>query len=123
MLHALGAPPSLAVMVLAYFVGQIANSIPIPCAASGGLVAVLLAFGVEADLALAAVLAYRSVAIWLPAPIGLVALAGRRRTFARWADEDAPATPVHAAPVPALHPEALHLPAWPRQEPAVQVPA
>jgi uncharacterized membrane protein YbhN (UPF0104 family) len=125
MLQALGAPPSLAVMVLAYFVGQIANSIPIPGAASGGLVAVLLAFGVEADLALAAVLAYRSVAIWLPAPIGLVALAGLRRTFARWAQEDASATPVPAvaAPVRTLHPESLHLPVWPRPEPAVQVPA
>jgi uncharacterized membrane protein YbhN (UPF0104 family) len=124
MLQALGAPPSLAVMALAYFVGQIANSIPVPGAASGGLVAVLLAFGVEADLALAAVLAYRSVAIWLPAPIGLVALAGLRRTFARWAEEDAPVTPVpDAPPVRALHPEPLHLPVWPGQEPAVQVPA
>jgi len=124
MLQALGAPPSLAVMVFAYFVGQIANSIPIPGAASGGLVAVLLAFGVETDLALAAVLAYRSVAIWLPAPIGLVALAGLRRTFARWAEEDAPAAPVlAAAPVRTLHPEPLQLAVWPRQEPAVRVPA
>jgi putative heme transporter len=124
MLQALGAPPSLAVMVLAYFVGQIANSLPIPGAASGGLVAVLLAFGVEADLALAAVLAYRSVAIWLPTPIGLAALAGLRRTFARWAAEDAPTGPVpSAAPVLTRHPERVHLPVWPRQEPAVQEPA
>jgi uncharacterized membrane protein YbhN (UPF0104 family) len=91
MLHALGAPPSLAVLVLAYFVGQIANTIPAPGAASGGMVGVLLAFGVEADLALASVLAYRSVAIWLPAPLGLVALGSLRRTFARWAEEDAAA--------------------------------
>ncbi len=91
MLHALGAPPSLAVLVLAYFVGQIANTIPAPGAASGGMVGVLLAFGVEADLALASVLAYRSVAIWLPAPLGLVALGGLRRTFTRWAEEDAAA--------------------------------
>jgi uncharacterized membrane protein YbhN (UPF0104 family) len=120
MLQALGAPPSLAVMVLAYFVGQIANSIPVPGAASGGLVAVLLAFGVEADLALAAVLAYRSVAIWLPAPIGLVALAGLRRTFARWAEEDASVAPVPAA-APVRTP--VQLPVWPRQESTVQVPA
>jgi uncharacterized membrane protein YbhN (UPF0104 family) len=120
MLQALGAPPSLAVMVLAYFVGQIANSIPFPGAASGGLVAVLLAFGVEADLALAAVLAYRSVAIWLPAPIGLVALAGLRRTFARWAEEDASTVPVPGA-APVRTP--VQLPVWPRQEPAVEVPA
>ena len=52
----------------------------------------LIAFGVETDLALASVLAYRSVAIWLPAPIGLIALAGLRRTVARWNREDAPDT-------------------------------
>ena len=91
MLQALGAPPSLAVIVLAYFVGQVANTLPVPGAVSGGMVGVLLAFGVDAGLALASVLAYRSVAIWLPAPLGLVALAGLRRTFARWADEDATA--------------------------------
>jgi putative heme transporter len=89
MLHALGTPPPLAVLVLAYFVGQVANTIPAPGAASGGMVGVLLATGVEADLALASVLAYRSVAIWLPAPLGLVALGGLRKTFARWAEEDA----------------------------------
>jgi uncharacterized membrane protein YbhN (UPF0104 family) len=84
MLHALGAPPSLGVVVLAYFLGQVANTIPVPGAVSGGMVGVLLAFGIEADLALAAVLAYRAVAIWLPAPIGLAALGGLRRTIAGW---------------------------------------
>ena len=96
MLHALGAPPEITVLVLAYFLGQIANTVPVPGAASGGMVGVLLAFGVEADLALASVLAYRSVAIWLPAPLGLVALGGLRKTFARWGEEDA-----HVAPAPA----------------------
>jgi uncharacterized membrane protein YbhN (UPF0104 family) len=86
MLNALGAAPSLAIVALAYFVGQVANTIPIPGAVSGGMVGVLLAFGVEADLALASVLAYRSVAIWLPAPIGLAALSGLRRTVARWGE-------------------------------------
>jgi uncharacterized membrane protein YbhN (UPF0104 family) len=111
MLHALGAPPSLAVLVLAYFVGQIANTIPAPGAASGGMVGVLLAFGVEADLALASVLAYRSVAIWLPAPLGLVALGSLRRTFARWADEDAGRWVRSERRV------------WAVREPAIQVPA
>lgn len=87
MLHALGAPPSLAVIALAYFVGQIANTIPVPGAASGGVTGVLLAFGVETDLALAAVLAYRSVAIWLPVPMGLLALTSLRRTLTRWTEE------------------------------------
>jgi uncharacterized membrane protein YbhN (UPF0104 family) len=88
MLHALGAPPALAVVALAYFVGQVANTIPVPGAVSGGMVGALLAFGVEVDLALASVLAYRAVAIWLPAPIGLAALGALRRTVARWAHQD-----------------------------------
>jgi putative heme transporter len=84
MLHALGAPPSLVVVALAYFLGQVANTIPLPGAVSGGMVGVLLAFGAQADVALAAVLAYRAVAIWLPAPIGLAALGGLRQTVAGW---------------------------------------
>ncbi len=109
MLHAFGAPPPFAVVVLAYFVGQVGNTIPIPGAVSGGIVGVLVAFAVPADLALVSVLAYRAIAIWLPAPIGLVALGALRRTMARWSAEDAvaevegqgaaPTGPMHAAPV------------------------
>ncbi len=91
MLSALGEPPPLAVVAIGYFVGQLANTIPIPGAVSGGMVGVLLAFGVAPDLALASVLAYRAIAIWLPAPFGLAALAGLRRTVARWGGETAPA--------------------------------
>jgi putative heme transporter len=89
MLHAFGAPPAFAIVVLAYFVGQVGNTIPIPGAVSGGLVGVLLAFGVETDLAIVSVLAYRSIAIWLPAPIGLAALSGLKRTLTRWGREPA----------------------------------
>ena len=64
--------------MLAYFLGQVGNTIPIPGAVSGGLVGALLAFGVDADLAIVSVLAYRAIAIWLPAPIGLVALSALR---------------------------------------------
>ena len=46
MLNAFGAAPPFAVVVLAYFLGQVANTVPVPGAASGGLVGVLLAFGV-----------------------------------------------------------------------------
>jgi uncharacterized membrane protein YbhN (UPF0104 family) len=51
---------------------------------SGGLAGVLLAFGIDADVAIVSVLGYRAVAIWLPAPIGLAALASLRTTLARW---------------------------------------
>jgi uncharacterized membrane protein YbhN (UPF0104 family) len=98
MLNAFGAPPAFAVVVLAYFVGQVGNTIPIPGAVSGGLVGALLAFGVQADLAIVSVLAYRAVAIWLPAPIGLVALGALRRTIARWGRETTEAPVVVVVP-------------------------
>jgi uncharacterized membrane protein YbhN (UPF0104 family) len=98
MLNAFGAPPALAVVVLGYFVGQVANSIPVPGAVSGGMVGVLLAFGVAPDLALTSVLAYRAIAIWLPTPAGLVALGGLRRTLDRWAAEDIAVDAPAAAP-------------------------
>jgi uncharacterized membrane protein YbhN (UPF0104 family) len=108
MLNAFGTPPAPAVVILGYFVGMVANTIPIPGAVSGGMVGVLLAFGVEPDLALASVLAYRALAIWLPAPVGLAALGSLRRTVARWGQEEPP-RPVERAPrawvpEPALNP-------------------
>ena len=48
MLNAFGVAPSLKVVVFAYFIGQVGNTIPIPGAVSGGLVGALLAFGVGA---------------------------------------------------------------------------
>ena len=46
MLNAFGHAPPFAIVVVAYFIGQVANTVPVPGAASGGLVGVLLAFGV-----------------------------------------------------------------------------
>jgi uncharacterized membrane protein YbhN (UPF0104 family) len=109
MLNAFGAPPAIAVVVLGYFVGMVANTIPIPGAVSGGMVGVLLAFGVEADLALASVLSYRALAIWLPAPVGLAALGSLRRTVARWGAEEA--GELEPAPKPAAAPRWAHEPA------------
>jgi uncharacterized membrane protein YbhN (UPF0104 family) len=88
MLHALGTPPAPVVVTLAYLVGQVANTLPLPGAVSGGMVGLLLAFGVDADLAVASVLAYRAVAIWLPAPFGLLALGRLRRRTRRWRAEE-----------------------------------
>jgi uncharacterized membrane protein YbhN (UPF0104 family) len=72
--HAVGVPPGLDVMVLGYFLGQVANTVPLPGAASAGMIGVFIGFGVSADLAVASVLAYRAIAIWLPAPAGAHAL-------------------------------------------------
>jgi uncharacterized membrane protein YbhN (UPF0104 family) len=88
-LHAFGTPPALPVVALAYFVGQVANTLPIPGSVSGGMAGVLIAFGVHADVALPAVLAYRTIAIWLPLPAAIAAVPGLRATVARWSREDA----------------------------------
>ena len=78
--HAVGAPPELGVLALGYFLGQVANTIPLPGAASSGMIGTFIALGVDPGLALAAVLAYRAIAIWLPAPAGAHALVQLRRT-------------------------------------------
>jgi uncharacterized membrane protein YbhN (UPF0104 family) len=91
LLHAFGAPPPLAVVALAYLVGQVANTVPLPGTVSGGMAGVLIAFGVSAGLALPAVLAYRTVAVWLPSPAAVASIPGLRATVARWAREDATA--------------------------------
>ena len=89
MLHAFGSPPALPVIALAYFVGQVANTLPIPGSVSGGMAAVLIAFGVAPGLAIPAVLAYRAIAVWLPAPVAIAAVPALRATVRRWVREDA----------------------------------
>jgi putative heme transporter len=121
--HALGEPPSLAVLAFAYFAGQVGNTIPIPGAVSGGMVGTLLAFGVAPDLALTSVLAYRAIAIWLPAPVGLVGLAALRNRIARWGREDDEAAELVGTIVaPALVAPALAAPARPLIRPALATP-
>jgi putative heme transporter len=84
MLHAFGSPPALAVVMLAYFVGQLANTLPVPGSVSGGIAGVLIAFGVSPALALPSVLAYRTIAVWLPTPAAIAAIPALRATIANW---------------------------------------
>lgn len=75
-LHAFGAEPPVAVVVMAYFVGQLGNTLPLPGGVGGvegGMVGALVAFGEPAGLALAGVLAYRAFSFWLPTVPGVVA--------------------------------------------------
>src|SRR3981081_765704 len=89
MLNAFGSAPPLAIVALAYLVGPVANNLPIPGSVSGGIAGVLVAFGVPIGLALPAVLAYRAIAVWVPAPIAAAAIPRLRATIARWSREDA----------------------------------
>jgi uncharacterized membrane protein YbhN (UPF0104 family) len=84
MLHACGVRLPLAAVVLAYFLGTMLNVVPIPGSLSGGLTASLIALGSPAGAAAAAVLAYRALAVWLPAVPGIVSLARLRTSVASW---------------------------------------
>lgn len=81
-LAAFGGAPSFWVVAMAYLVGMLANSVPIPggfVAVEGGLVGMLLLFHVRPDsMVLAAVLVYRAISLWIPAVIGTVAFVSLR---------------------------------------------
>ena len=69
-LLAYGPAPSFWVVAMAYLVGMLANSLPIPAgliAVEGGLFGMLLLFGVRpGSLVLAAVVTYRAISLWVP---------------------------------------------------------
>jgi hypothetical protein len=92
--RAFGAAPPAAVVVVAYFVGMLANTLPLPGGiggVDGGMIGALVAFGADSGLAVVAVLAYRGFAFWLPIAPGALAWVSLRRTVARWDEEDSPA--------------------------------
>jgi uncharacterized protein (TIRG00374 family) len=89
---AFGEAPPLAVVVEAYFVGMLANLLPLPGGIGGvdaGMYGVFVAFDVQSSLALIAVLSYRLFAFWLPSLPGAIAYFQLRRTVARWRAERA----------------------------------
>ncbi len=101
---AFGDAPPFSVIVMAYFIGMVANLLPLPGGiggVDGGLIGAFIAFGVEGSLALVAVLTYRAFAFWLPTIPGVIAYFQLRRTVARWRDEGRDTKAVGEAPVPA----------------------
>ncbi len=88
--HAFGASPPKAVIVMAYFVGMVGNTLPLPGGiggVDGGMIGALTAFGVDVQLSIVSVLTYRAFAFWLPTLPGAVAYFQLRRTVARWQTE------------------------------------
>jgi uncharacterized protein (TIRG00374 family) len=86
--HAFGSAPPQAVIVMAYFVGMLGNTLPLPGGiggVDGGMIGAFTAFGVNIELSVVAVLAYRAFAFWLPTVPGAVAYFQLRRTVQRWA--------------------------------------
>jgi hypothetical protein len=103
--HAFGTPPAFTVLVVAYFVGMLANTLPLPGGVGGvdgGMIGALVAFGVDPSLAVVSVLAYRGFAFWLPIVPGALAWVSLRRTVASWDAEPEPAPDPEARPAPRI---------------------
>ncbi|MBV8953209.1 MAG: flippase-like domain-containing protein [Solirubrobacterales bacterium] len=91
--HAFGEAPPQAVIVMAYFVGMLANTLPLPGGiggVDGGMIGAFSAFGVPVELSVVSVLAYRAIAFWLPTIPGGIAYLQLRRTVQRWRTAEAP---------------------------------
>jgi putative heme transporter len=87
--HAFGGSPDVSVVVMAYFVGQLGNVLPLPGGiggVDGAMIGAFSALGVSSSLAVVSVLAYRAFAFWLPTLPGAVAYLQLRRTVHRWQD-------------------------------------
>ncbi len=88
--HAFGQPPPFFVLVMSYFVGMVANLLPLPGGiggVDGGMIGALIAFGVPSSLAIVSVLTYRAFSFWLPTIPGALAYLQLRKTVQRWKDE------------------------------------
>jgi uncharacterized protein (TIRG00374 family) len=88
--QAFGESPSIAVVIMAFFVGMLGNLLPMPGGiggVDGGMIGAFAAFHVDAGLAVVAVLVYRGFVFWLPTVPGLVAYIQLRRTVDRWKAE------------------------------------
>lgn len=92
--RAFGQPPPVPVVVMAYFVGTLGDLLPLPGGiggVDGGMVAVLLAFGVPSGRAVVAVLVYRAFSFWLPTLPGIASYIKLRATIRGW--QHTPQTP------------------------------
>jgi uncharacterized membrane protein YbhN (UPF0104 family) len=121
-LAGIGDAPPVAALVLAYIIGYIANMVPIPGGIGvldAGLAAALVAYGVPATSAGAAVLVYHAIVFWIPGAGGLLAYAALRRRLVPAAepvraesvsDGSAPTLVPHGPPACslALHGAACH---------------
>jgi len=94
--RALGGAPSLAIVSLAYLIGELGGLIPVPGGIGGvdaGLVGTLVLYHVPLASAAGAVLAYRAIALWVPAVVGGTAFLTLRRTLRDEAEQLAVCVP------------------------------
>jgi uncharacterized protein (TIRG00374 family) len=84
--RAFGAKPAIGVLVLGYLIGQLGGNLPVPGGiggVDGGLIGVFALYHAPLAATAAAVLAYRTISLWLPTIPGALAFAQLRRGFSR----------------------------------------
>jgi uncharacterized protein (TIRG00374 family) len=94
--HALGPTPPLAILWIAYLIGELGGLIPVPGGIGGveaGLVGTLALYNVSLASGVGAVLAYRAIALSVPAVIGGIAFVALRKTLRDEAQEIAICAP------------------------------
>jgi uncharacterized membrane protein YbhN (UPF0104 family) len=80
--HAFGYSPPIAIVLMAYLIGQLGGALPLPGGLGGidgGLFGTFVVYGTPAAVTAAAVLAYRVILFWLPLLVGAVAFLSLRR--------------------------------------------
>jgi uncharacterized protein (TIRG00374 family) len=88
--HATGSVPPLAIIWFGYLIGELGGLIPVPGGIGGvdlGLVGTYVLYHVSLTSATAAVLAYRALALLVPAVLGAIAFTLLRHSLAREALE------------------------------------
>jgi uncharacterized membrane protein YbhN (UPF0104 family) len=93
--RAFGGHPTVAVLVLGYFLGTLGSLLPLPGGiggVEGAMIGAFAAFGLPAGQAVVAVLAYRAISFWLPTLPGIAGYLALRRTVHGW-DESEPESP------------------------------
>jgi uncharacterized protein (TIRG00374 family) len=88
--RAFGNAPPVAVLTQAFFVGMLGNLLPIPGGVGGvegGMIGAFAAFGVDAGLAVVAVLVFRAFTFWLPLVPGVIAFFRLRARVDQWRNE------------------------------------
>ncbi|MGE0506331.1 MAG: YbhN family protein [Solirubrobacterales bacterium] len=92
--HALGVKVPLAVVVQGYFLGMVANLVPLAPAGVGavdaGMIGAFVLFGIPEETVFPAILVFRLISFWMPIPPGVVAFFQLRHRVRLWEEEGLP---------------------------------
>ncbi len=81
--EAIGHPPPLAVVILAYQIGYLSNLVPIPGGIGvldGSFVGMFVLYSVGATVATSATIVYHAISLWIPATWGTISFILLRRS-------------------------------------------